>query len=238
MRRFFAITTALALLLLLGSTAQAALVGVDVGTAGVDPLLPGSFTDNGGGSYTINGGGHDIWDAADGFYYVYEDQMLKGNGELTVHVTDIQNTNDWAKAGVMIRNNLTPGSVHSYMASTRANGSSFQGRTAADTAYGYQSPDGVNWLLAGTETIPMAGDAEGKVYAGMAVTSHNTAVVCTAQFESYSFKQFNTKVWANSANGSWDTGVWSPAGAPTAEDETSIATYNVTAGNGGVARSL
>src|SRR5574340_925690 len=189
MRRFFAITTALALLLLLGSTAQAALVGVDVGTAGVDPLLPGSFTDNGGGSYTINGGGHDIWDAADGFYYVYEDQMLKGNGELTVHVTDIQNTNDWAKAGVMIRNNLPPGSVHSYMASTRANGSSFQGRTAADTAnnnnfqpgvtepinyweklirvgdtfYGYQSPDGVNWLLAGTETIPMAGDAEGKV---------------------------------------------------------------------------
>src|SRR5262249_42611021 len=78
------------------------------------------------GVFTVKGGGHDIWDSADDFHFVY--QPLNGNGQVIARVTGVQNTDQWAKAGVMIRETLDASSRHMYMALTPGNGAAFQGR--------------------------------------------------------------------------------------------------------------
>ncbi len=43
------------------------------GDPGVDPLQPGYGFAVGNGGYLVAGGGHDIWDNADGFHFVYKE---------------------------------------------------------------------------------------------------------------------------------------------------------------------
>ena len=156
----------------------------------------GSVAIAGGASYsnntfTINASGWDIWSTADSFRYVY--QPLNGDGEITARVTALQNTDPWAKAGVMIREDLTPGSRHAFMALTTGNGTAFQRRTttggqsdhtagAATTApywvrltrsgntyTGFYSDNGTSWTQAGTVSISLPAAA----YMGLALTSHS-----------------------------------------------------------------
>ena len=56
------------------------------------------------GVITMSAAGADIFAAADEFTYAYK--LLNGNGSLTVRIDSVENTNVWAKAGVMIRDNL------------------------------------------------------------------------------------------------------------------------------------
>ncbi|PYV36665.1 MAG: hypothetical protein DMG06_30250, partial [Acidobacteria bacterium] len=63
---------------------------------------------------------------ADEFQYVY--QPLSGDGQIVARVATQQNTDAWAKAGVMIRETLGAGSAHSLMVITPGNGSAFQCR--------------------------------------------------------------------------------------------------------------
>src|SRR5262245_45286535 len=72
-------------------------VGQDIGNVG----LPGSATFDGLGTYSVNGSGSDIWDVADSFQFVYK--PLSGDGSIEARVVSEQNTDFWAKAGVMIR---------------------------------------------------------------------------------------------------------------------------------------
>jgi len=67
--------------------------------------MAGSATYN-AGTYTVNGGGADIWYTSDQFNYVY--QSLTGDLTLTARVASQQNTDGWAKAGVMIRETTAP----------------------------------------------------------------------------------------------------------------------------------
>ncbi|GGG57065.1 hypothetical protein GCM10011414_28640 [Croceivirga lutea] len=60
------------------------------------------------GSYQIEASGYDIWETNDEFHFVY--QTLSGNGEIVARVTNLENTNAWAKAGVMMRNSNASGS--------------------------------------------------------------------------------------------------------------------------------
>ena len=53
-------------------------------------------------TYEVSGSGRDIWGSSDEFYFVY--QSLRGNGEIIAQVQDMEETNQWAKAGVMMRN--------------------------------------------------------------------------------------------------------------------------------------
>jgi hypothetical protein len=153
------------------------------------------------GTFTIRGSGTDIWDTADGFHYVY--RSLNGDGQIVARVVSVQNTYQWAKAGVMIRETLSPGSTHALMAVCPA-GTDFQTRQTTgsgidtytlgtptapywvklvrtgNTFNGYQSSNGVNWVLLGTDSIPMASN----VYIGLAVTAHNNTVLCTATLDS------------------------------------------------------
>jgi hypothetical protein len=165
---------------------------------------PGDRTFQVGGSasfscarFTILGAGHDIWDPADAFHYVYK-PIEGGAVSLTARVVSVQNTSDWAKAGIMIRDNLDADSPHAMVVITPGQGAAFQHRPSKRAAsnhmpftrpvaapfwvrvtrtpqdgsfvfHGFVSSDGNNWEQIGTEVhIAMGAHA----LAGMAVTAH------------------------------------------------------------------
>ena len=169
------------------------------------PASVGSFKEGPVGTYTITASGADIWAVnsveADEFHFAYK--MLTGAGSMVAKVLSVENTNVWAKAGVMIRESLNPDSAHSMMVITPGQGASFQrrpgtGQTSLNTDSagivapywvkierdmagnftGYISANGTTWTLLGTEPIPMVAN----VYIGLAVTAHNAAATCEAVF--------------------------------------------------------
>src|SRR5262249_39845732 len=168
----------------------------DIGSVG----LAGSASYS-SGTFSVKGSGTDISSTADAFHYVF--QPLSGDTQLIARVASQQNTNAWAKAGVMIRETLTPGSKHAMMVITPGNGAAFQRRvstggtstsTSGGTAIapywvkivrsgsnlsGHKSNDGVNWVLVGSDTITMGST----VYIGLAVTSHNNSVLNASTFD-------------------------------------------------------
>src|SRR4029077_16578691 len=74
---------------------------LDIGNTG----QPGSayYSD---GIFTVSGSGTDIWSQADSFQYTY--QLFTGDGTVIGRVTEIQNTDGDAKAGLMFRETLGP----------------------------------------------------------------------------------------------------------------------------------
>jgi hypothetical protein len=64
--------------------------------------------------YVIQASGADIWGTADEFHFVY----MEAEGDFTIFGrTDLlqgESTSDWVKSGLMVRNNLTPGSAYAY----------------------------------------------------------------------------------------------------------------------------
>jgi len=185
----------------LGFSPVAQMAGRDVG----NPSIPGGYATQDAGVLMVFGGGADIGGTSDSFYFLY--MPLKGDGELTVHVVGMVNTNAWAKAGVMIRETLTAGSRHAMEVVSPTSGTAFQRRTVANgtTASnqgnslaapywlriarrrnvftGYHSPDGVTWTQQGSETINMGQDA----YIGLCVTARKDADSCAAVFDNVSF---------------------------------------------------
>ncbi|MBM4026279.1 MAG: tetratricopeptide repeat protein [Planctomycetes bacterium] len=61
-------------------------------------------------AYAIRGCGMDIYDVFDEFHFAHK--TLRGDGSITARVDQIQNTDSWAKTGVMIRRTLDPTSEH------------------------------------------------------------------------------------------------------------------------------
>ncbi|HLK10799.1 MAG TPA: galactose oxidase-like domain-containing protein, partial [Candidatus Binatia bacterium] len=169
----------------------------DVGDVG---FLTGSAS-VAGGTFAVTGSGADIWGTADAFHYLY--QSLTGDGQIVARVVTQQNTDPWAKAGVMIRQDLTAGSAQAMMVVTPGNGSAFQRRTAAggaststpgpaadapywvrlvrsgSTVSAYAAPDGSTWTLVGSDTIALSTT----VLVGLAVTSHDATLASTATFD-------------------------------------------------------
>jgi hypothetical protein len=101
------------------------------------PGSVGSFVEGPVGTYTMTASGTDIWNTADEFHYAFK--QLNGIGSITARVESVENTNPWAKAGVMIRETLDPGSKFAavYITPTNADGTPtqgcrFQGRTSTD----------------------------------------------------------------------------------------------------------
>jgi hypothetical protein len=170
------------------------------------PSAPGSASyDAGTGKWTVTADGNDFWAHSDNFHYVYT--SLMGDGHLTARVVNLlgPGTNGWAKAGVMIREDLSPESKHATMAMTPTAGQAvaFQWRPVtgeiSNTTHsgsmtfpywvriermgnfftGYHSPDGITWSFQGTAFIPMGMHT----YIGLAVTSHQEGVLRTAEFD-------------------------------------------------------
>jgi hypothetical protein len=84
----------------------------DIGTV----TSRGSATFDGLGTYTLNASGGDIWNTTDEFHYVYK--PLTGDGEIVARAVSIQNTDFWAKGGVMIRETLAADSKNAFMFET------------------------------------------------------------------------------------------------------------------------
>jgi hypothetical protein len=95
-------------------------------------LDPGSTSyDEETGVITMVGRGADIWGSSDQFQYAY--LPLSGDGSMTVRLEDLAETDNWSKAGIMVRETLDAGSKHaSVYVTTPANGIRFQARPETD----------------------------------------------------------------------------------------------------------
>jgi hypothetical protein len=158
--------------------------------------------DYAGGTYTIKSGGRDIWDAADAFRFTY--QEMSGDFEVALKAESIEQTNDWAKIGPMVRQSNAPGSQYLFMLARALDGNKyFQERMETDggasgnggelaDATGFPiwlkitrsgddftgaiSSDGSAWTDMGPTTLALTDP----VLVGIAVTSHSTGSITTA----------------------------------------------------------
>ncbi|MFH1884878.1 MAG: LamG-like jellyroll fold domain-containing protein [Planctomycetota bacterium] len=78
------------------------------------------------GTYTMTATGVDIWGTVDEFRYAWK--QLSGAGTISAQVLSVENTDPWAKVGVMIRQTLDPGSKFAAVYITPGNGCRFQAR--------------------------------------------------------------------------------------------------------------
>lgn len=158
------------------------------------------------GQFTLSASGFDIWTAADQFRFVYK--PVAGDVTITARVKSQDNTSEWAKAGIMIRESLDPGSKFADVVVTPAHGINFQRRPATgqnlsnttgytDEASGgtgyyvklvrsgntftaFASASGSSWTQIGSAvTVSMTGT----IYVGLAVTSHDNSKVGSATFD-------------------------------------------------------
>jgi len=163
-------------------------------------------------TFTVNGSGGDIYGNADGMHFVY--QSLSGDGTIIARLVNFQCSSTFPKAGVMIRETLSPSATNAYTFLQQTAGTNYYfsyrpttgGSTpqssgsgglpywmkvirSGNTFSGYISPDAVNWTQIGsTQTISMATN----VYVGLAVTSANSSTLATATFDSVSINSSAT----------------------------------------------
>ncbi len=172
----------------------------DVGTP-----LPGGQALVSSGNYDIYGDGTDIWDPTDNFRFAYQAQT--GDFTAIAQITSIDNTDNWAKAGLMVRSSTTNNSANIFMAISYANGIDLQYRAVTGGANVYvncgagaapkwvkiaatsgsysvfYSDNGTSWTQCSTALSLNFGATP---LVGMAVTSHNGSVVAKAQFRNVS----------------------------------------------------
>jgi len=168
----------------------------------------GSFVEGPVGTYSITASGADIWAVngveADEFHFAYK--MLSGPGSIVAKVESVDNTNVWAKAGVMIRESLDPDSAHAFACITPESGVASQGRYDTGGASFNTAQVGIaapHWVrlerdISGNFTVshsangsawsPVQGATpqnipmNANVYIGLALTAHDAALTCRAVF--------------------------------------------------------
>ncbi|MFC1794102.1 DUF1349 domain-containing protein, partial [Planctomycetota bacterium] len=181
------------------------------------PPYVGGFTEDPAGTYTMTASGTDIWDPSDQFHFAYKE--ITGAATIQAQVLSVGHTDDWAKAGVMIRDTLDPNSAHAMVAITPANGVWFGRRAAAGQSStstndpnvvapqwvklersvgglvrAYYSADGNTWTQLGLDAFIM----KTPIYVGLALTSHNPDAVCEASFSNVSFPDTSVDMeWNN-----------------------------------------
>ncbi|MFG3339221.1 PQQ-dependent sugar dehydrogenase [Glycomyces sp. NPDC048151] len=177
------------------AAADPGLTCADVG----DPALAGSAEFGQDGTLAMTGAGDDIWGDADQFHYCHK--ALAGDGEIVARVVSLEDTNDWAKAGVMIKAAPEEGADYVAAMATAAEGVHFQTGFDRDvdgpasaapvwlrlvregtTVTAYHSPDGQAWEPFASATL------EGPASIGLFVTSHDGSELSTAVFDSIMFK--------------------------------------------------
>jgi len=187
------------------------------------PASVGSFVEGPVGTFTMTASGADIWLVnnveADEFHFAYK--MLSGAGSIIAKVNSVQNTNDWAKAGVMIRETLDPDSAHAFACVTPANGVAMQYRPSTGGTSANYNQTGVAapyWVklersISGMFTVshsangsswqPVTGSTPQNVpmgtnvYIGLALTAHDAALTCQAVFSNVTTTGTVTGQWAH-----------------------------------------
>jgi regulation of enolase protein 1 (concanavalin A-like superfamily) len=171
----------------------------DVGTVGINGLA--SF-DEATSTFKVVGDSGDIWSTADGMYFA--NQPLSGDGSIVARLKSLENTNVWARAGVMIRASFAAGSPNAFAFLAGGKALAFQRRRASggstfatpgltniaaprwlrldragDTFTAYQSIDGTTWTWLGSDTIAMAPE----VYIGLGGSSTSPTKTSTSTFD-------------------------------------------------------
>jgi hypothetical protein len=156
------------------------------------------------GTFIIQGAGADIWGSADSFQFVHA--PVTGNFQTTWNVKSLDDTDPFAKAGLMIRDSVAPDAMTVILDMKPNHEVEFMGRlcTGCDMQYlggttvtppaelilirsestftGYVAPqsDFAHRQEVGSIVIPMGP----RVEHGVAVTSHNPGQLATAVFTS------------------------------------------------------
>ncbi len=128
------------------------------------------------GVFSLVGSGANIWGAADSFRFLY--RPLPGDGQITARVISVERTHPDAKGGLMIRSTLDADSPHAMVNLRNGKGVNLVRRTIAGDAStsnaplnvnvpywlrlvrtgssvaAHHSPDGANWTLIDTVTLP------------------------------------------------------------------------------------
>ena len=192
------------------------------------PRQPGRPLSEAAGTITMSGGGTDIWNNADQFRFAFK--PLTGDGTIVAKVESVDNTDPWAKGGVMIRESLDPGARFAAVYATPGNGVRYQARllnagaATSDTAVAtpeqmalktpvwikverkgssfscFYSTDGVKWTAMSWNPQTINMIA-GTIYIGLAVTSHNTGAATTAVFSNVATTGNVTGSWQVQAIG-------------------------------------
>jgi regulation of enolase protein 1 (concanavalin A-like superfamily) len=150
----------------------------------------------------------DTWGTNDGFQFVW--RAMKGDGEIVARVVTVENTQNHAKAGIMMRESLDDNAKHAQACVTPVDGSQFLVRSdtggkttsaktgadkgklpywvklvrAGDKFSGYESADGEKWTLIGAANITM----KAEVLVGLTASSHQKATLCTATMDKVAVK--------------------------------------------------
>jgi hypothetical protein len=175
-------------------------IGYDVNTA-----TPGrAAMDPTNNRLIVEGSGDDIWDNRDRMYFL--GTPFRGSVELTARILDRPwRTNEWAKTGLMIRENLEGPARNVFICATPDHGLVVQWRPdngggSANTEAGpityplflrlrrtgdlihcFRSEDGTDYERAG-ETIRLGGLSP-TAFIGFAVTAHNEGSTTHAEFD-------------------------------------------------------
>ena len=159
---------------------------------------------------TIDSNGADTWTGDDKYASVYREDIT-GSWNATVKLVSQENTNSWAKSGIMVKNDLTSSASSTgyvFMVGTPGNGYSFQWdsdndgyldqsstvdsvvypsklrlQKNGDTFTGYYSKDGgSSWTEVETQSI---GSAENVQEVGLSHTSHSSGTLGKAVFDDF-----------------------------------------------------
>ncbi|MEQ1850142.1 MAG: FG-GAP-like repeat-containing protein [Chthoniobacteraceae bacterium] len=185
---------------------HAAWLNQDIGNVAVEGSMVIS-----GPAITVAGSGADIYSVADGFQFAH--RTFTGDVEVVARVASQTRADPYSKAGVMIRETLTSGSKHAFMALTPDFGGEMDYRATTLGATGVAvynpavvprivapywvkivrqgavltgsvSSDGLQWQQVGTAVFSMAS----VVVVGLAVTSRNDGTLSTASFDNISIR--------------------------------------------------
>jgi regulation of enolase protein 1 (concanavalin A-like superfamily) len=230
-RGFLAFLAVAALALASGLPARAAppdapWVTRDIGL----PSPPGSTDVDANGVWSLQGGGSDIYGDTDQFHFAY--QPLKGDASISARfLSRAGGDGEWMKAGLMVRENDTPGSPnlnycatsgHGFYTSVRPSQDAgtgdypFVGPTDTTTGSrelfmrlqrvgqeiaGFYSRDGSLWTQAGFGPVPLPSLKEEALF-GLAATSHRDGTLTTAKFDQVSIQPGVVSVYGLQACGS------------------------------------
>lgn len=168
----------------------------DIGSTGL--LGDARFS---GGTYTVTGSGAAIGGTADAFRFAW--QQLTGDGSIVARVTQNQNTDAWARAGVEIRESLAANSKHVAMVATATQGPQLLSRAttggstatvngtaatftatwvrlvrAGNVITASHSTDGTTWTTVGSVTVAMSST----VYIGLLSSATDATKLNAARF--------------------------------------------------------
>jgi len=184
----------------------------------------GSFVEAPAGTYTMTAAGADIWYVADEFHYAFK--TLTGAGSIVTRVLSVDNTDPWAKAGVMIRETLDADSKFAAVYITPGNGCRFQARidTAIDAISDTSVVSTQQTAITAPYWVKLERDIGGtfrayysangstwtsmtwnpqyitmssNVYVGLALTSHNAGETCEAKFSNVTITGTAGPQWTN-----------------------------------------